>query len=146
MFWSRMYKTFIDIVIFNMCLETLLRLKSCEKANLTRKFKEICGLVVTTWVPFDINVFPLKQILYLWQCYTLLFTLKGAALISFSLMESMEHLVVRIQHLKGLLLETVDTKDEKLRNENLEKCVEYHTDIFKYGLKCAGVEKYSFGF
>ncbi|KAJ3642131.1 hypothetical protein Zmor_024940 [Zophobas morio] len=133
MFWSRMYKTFIDIVIFNMCLETLLRLKSCEKANLTRKFKEICGLVVTTWVPFDINVFPLKQILYLWQCYTLLFTLKGAALISFSLMESMEHLVVRIQHLKGLLLETVDTKDEKLRNENLEKCVEYHTDIFKIG-------------
>ena len=132
MFWSRLYKTYIDVVIFNMCLEPFLKLRSCERENLTREFKEICGLVVTTWVPFNINVFPLKQILYLWQCYTLLFTMKGAALISFSIMESMEHLVVRIQHLKVMLLETVDTEDAKLRNKRLLKCVEYHNDIFGY--------------
>ena len=134
-FLSRIYKTFIDVIIFNLCLERLFRAKSCERENLRRKFKEICGLVVTTWVPFDIEVFPLKHILYLWQCYTMLFTMKGAALVSFSLMESMEHLLVRIQHLKGLLLKTVDTEDEKLRNETLAKCVEYHIDIFEYWLE-----------
>ncbi|KAJ3642135.1 hypothetical protein Zmor_024944 [Zophobas morio] len=132
-FWSRMYKTLIDIIMFNLCLEALFRVKSCERENLTRKFKEICGLVVTTWVPFNIDVFPLKQILYLWQCYTIVFTMKGAAIVSFGLMESMEHLVVRIQHLKELLLETVDTENEKLRNEMLGKCVEYHIDIFEIG-------------
>ena len=130
-----MYKTLIDIIMFNLCLEALFRVKSCERENLTRKFKEICGLVVTTWVPFNIDVFPLKQILYLWQCYTIVFTMKGAAIVSFGLMESMEHLVVRIQHLKELLLETVDTENEKLRNEMLGKCVEYHIDIFEYWLE-----------
>ena len=132
MFWSKLYKTYIDAAIFSMGLEPFLKLKSCERENLTRKFKEICGLVVTTWVPFDINVFPLKQILYVWQVYTLLFTLKGAALISFSIMESMEHLVVRIQHLKVMLLETAETENAKLREARLLKCVEYHNDIFGY--------------
>ncbi|KAJ3642133.1 hypothetical protein Zmor_024942 [Zophobas morio] len=133
MFWSKLYKTYIDAAIFSMGLEPFLKLKSCERENLTRKFKEICGLVVTTWVPFDINVFPLKQILYVWQVYTLLFTLKGAALISFSIMESMEHLVVRIQHLKVMLLETAETENAKLREARLLKCVEYHNDIFGVG-------------
>ncbi|KAJ3642132.1 hypothetical protein Zmor_024941 [Zophobas morio] len=133
MFWSRLYKTYIDAALVSIYLEPFIKLKSCERENLKRKFKEICGLVVATWAPFDISVFPFKQILYVWQVYTLMFTLKGAALISFSIMESMEHLVVRIQHLKTMLLETVETEDAKLRVERLLKCVEYHNDIFGVG-------------
>ena len=146
MFWSRLYKTYIDAALVSIYLEPFIKLKSCERENLKRKFKEICGLVVATWAPFDISVFPFKQILYVWQVYTLMFTLKGAALISFSIMESMEHLVVRIQHLKTMLLETVETEDAKLRVERLLKCVEYHNDIFGYWFKIVVVERFSFDF
>ena len=131
-----MYKTFIDIAIFNFCVYPFCTKHLCVKENETRSFKEVCGLLVTTWMPFDIEVFPIKQILYLWQCYTIVFTMKGAALISFAIMESMEHLVIRIQHFKVMLADAVDTQDEIVRMKRFSCCIEYHINIFEYVWKC----------
>jgi hypothetical protein len=88
MFLSKM---FIDFAIINVCLSPFITKRFCEKQNQDREFKEICGLLATTWMPFNIDVFPTKQIFFLWQSYTIVFTMKGAALISFAMMETIEY-------------------------------------------------------
>jgi hypothetical protein len=62
---SKMYKSFIDFAIINVCLSPFVSKRFCEKLNQEREFKEICGLLATTWMPFNIDVFPIKQIFFL---------------------------------------------------------------------------------
>ncbi|XP_068897419.1 odorant receptor 4-like isoform X3 [Tenebrio molitor] len=130
---SKMYKSFIDFAIINVCLSPFVSKRFCEKLNQEREFKEICGLLATTWMPFNIDVFPIKQIFFLLQLYTVVFTMKGAAVISFAIMETIEHLVLRIKHLKLMLNEAVSTEDVTTRQQRFAKCIEYHINIFDIG-------------
>jgi hypothetical protein len=136
-FLSKMYKAYIDIAIIYFCLSPFISKRFCEKQNQDREFKEICGLLATTWMPFNIDVFPTKQFFFLWQSYTIVFTMKGAALISFAMMETIEHLVVRIKHLKLMLNEAVNTEDATTRQQRFAKCIEYHINIFEYSSRSA---------
>ncbi|KAJ3625605.1 hypothetical protein MTP99_016167 [Tenebrio molitor] len=134
---SKMYKSFIDFAIINVCLSPFISKRFCEKLNQEREFKEICGLLATTWMPFNIDVFPIKQIFFLLQLYTVVFTMKGAAVISFAIMETIEHLVLRIKHLKSMLNEAVSTEDVTTRQQRFAKCIEYHINIFEYSSRSA---------
>jgi hypothetical protein len=134
---SKMYKSFIDFAIINVCLSPFISKRFCEKLNQEREFKEICGLLATTWMPFNIDVFPIKQIFFLLQLYTVVFTMKGAAVISFAIMETIEHLVLRIKHLKLMLNEAVSTEDATTRQQRFAKCIEYHINIFEYSSRSA---------
>mgnify|MGYP005984030745 FL=1 len=95
---------------------------------------EVCGLVAPIWLPFDYDYFPVKQVIYLWQCYCCVVTYGAAGMISMAMLETMEHLVVRIQHLKMLLVEVVEEKNPFVRQELLARWVEYHVFIFGYDL------------
>lgn len=130
-FLSRIYKTFIDIVIINMTLLPPIFDSYCIEQSRHKNFKEVCGLLATTWMPFDISQFPVKQLFLLWQSYSALMTLKGAALISFAIMESIEHLVIRIQHLKVMLETAINTNNPTVRRKRFNTCIQYHQDIFR---------------
>jgi hypothetical protein len=69
--------------------------------------------------------------------YTVVFTMKGAAVISFAIMETIEHLVLRIKHLKLMLNEAVSTEDATTRQQRFAKCIEYHINIFEYSSRSA---------
>lgn len=125
------YKISLDIMAINIFTSPFYTWTLCERRNEHREFKEVCGFLATAWMPFDIDKFPMRYLLYFAQCFGMFFSLKGGATISFAIMESMQHLVIRIQHLKKMLTETVDISDVALRQKKFDECIKYHVNIFE---------------
>ncbi|KYB25314.1 Putative odorant receptor 85d-like Protein [Tribolium castaneum] len=42
----------------------------------------------------------------------------------------MEHVLMRIWHLQGMIQEAINTEDAQVRKSRLDKCLEYHNHVF----------------
>jgi hypothetical protein len=126
------YKTGLNIVVIAYFSEPILTRHICERQNAARHFEDICGLVTASWMPFDISKFPNKYLFYIWQTYSIYWTYEGSAAISYLIVASMEHVLIRIWHLKSMIKDAIDTEDDESRRQQIARCMEYHIDIFEY--------------
>lgn len=125
------YKTGVHIVVIAYFSEPFLTKHSCEKRNAAEHVEDVCGLVTASWMPFNIRDFPYKQLFYLWQSYSLFWTYEGPAAVSFLIVGSTKHVLVRFWHLKMLIKNAIETDVEIERKEKLSLCLEYHQHIFE---------------
>lgn len=56
---------------------------------------------------------------------------QGASISSFLMYGNIENLLVRLQHLKILLVEAVSTQDPYVRDMRLLNCIKYHIAILE---------------
>ncbi|RZC41550.1 odorant receptor 82a [Asbolus verrucosus] len=106
----------------------------CRRTNEEKNLNEICGMFTPIWAPFNIDFFPLKQIAFAIQIYGIVIIIKGGASISFSSYEVAQHIVLRIEHLNGLLRKVFDDPDDTIKRRSLINCIRYHRyiiDIFE---------------
>lgn len=105
--------------------------KMCEEVKLKNGSLNICGLMSNTWFPFEIDYFPVKQIIWAWQVSgTFGFMNMGSCSVSIVL-ASCEHVILRIEHFKQIL-STVFTLDTmEARRQRLYLCVKYHNYIIE---------------
>lgn len=129
------YKMGLNTVVTAYFFEPILTRHFCERQNEARHFKDICGLVTASWMPFNIEEFPNKQLFYMWQTYSIYWTYEGSAAISFLIVGTMEHVLVRIWHLRTMIKEAIETENEESRKQQVSRCLEYHNHIFEYCFK-----------
>ncbi|KAJ8952134.1 hypothetical protein NQ318_018470 [Aromia moschata] len=99
-------------VIISLTFSGFLETQACEAKNIEKGIKDVCGLAIKIWVPFDIDYFPVKQVIFLIQTYSGYFsyaTSSTISFISFSVMESMQHVVFRLTHVKMVFVEALKT-------------------------------------
>lgn len=101
----------------------------CMALNHDHNLNNVCGLVTYTWVPFDINYFPAKQIYVLCQTILTLFAGNGASACTLLIYCNIEVLVCRIQHLIRSLQMLQQNKDLATQRKLIVLFVLYHTDI-----------------
>ncbi|CAH1374823.1 unnamed protein product, partial [Tenebrio molitor] len=137
--FSLFVSTGLNIVVIAYFSEPILTRHICERQNAARHFEDICGLVTASWMPFDISKFPNKYLFYIWQTYSIYWTYEGSAAISYLIVASMEHVLIRIWHLKSMIKNAIDTEDDESRRQQIARCMEYHIDIFELAKEVDGV-------
>ncbi|CAH1374824.1 unnamed protein product [Tenebrio molitor] len=108
----------------------LVSIQSCWDSNKQFGRNEPCGLLLPMWLPWDQNLFPWKQMTFVWQAYCCVVSYGSAGITALALLETMEYLLVRIQHLKTLIGDVVEQPDPRKRQKLLAKWVQYHVYIY----------------
>lgn len=103
--------------------------KFYEKLNLTRT----CGLMAPVWLPFDYDRFPQKQIVLVWEIYCCIITYTSSGVMALVVIGTMEHLIIRIEHLKYMFSEILDEPNKQLRLLKLKNWIEYHLHLLGIG-------------
>lgn len=49
------------------CCNNLFLINQCKEMNVQLNITEICGLISSIWMPFDVDYFPLKEIIFIYQ-------------------------------------------------------------------------------
>uniref|UniRef100_A0A310SA13 Odorant receptor n=1 Tax=Chrysomela lapponica TaxID=153811 RepID=A0A310SA13_CHRLA len=130
---STLYFCYHTLIVTGMTTSTLLTIGKCEQENISRNISEVCGLVAATWLPFDYNYFPLKQFVYGYQLYSYFLIFQCAGLLSYTLMETIEHLIVRFEHVADVFVMAVAEKDPQLRRKKFNAAVKYHKAVIEMG-------------
>ncbi|CAG9856340.1 unnamed protein product [Phyllotreta striolata] len=99
---------------------------ACREENETKGLSEVCGLFAYTWLPFDVDFFPAKQLYVFSQLFGADYVYMISGLAAWTVMESVEHLAVRIRHVSRLFDGALKEPDPCIRRNMFRKAVEYH--------------------
>ncbi|EFA10773.1 odorant receptor 87 [Tribolium castaneum] len=108
-------------------------INSCNKQNLQLNATKICGLAAPVWLPFDYTQNPRKYFVSAMEIYCATMNYAGSGSGAFLVIGTMEHLVIRIEHLKNMFPEILNEPDKQIREKRLKKWIEYHLSIFEIG-------------
>lgn len=127
-FYSKLSFAYTQFSIILAVLSPIVEYKSCLKRK--NEYYKICG-VVNTWAPFDITIFPYKQIIYLAAGYTYYALFSAILSITFFSAILSRYLIFRLSYVKVLLRKTDNEHDIKKKKQNLLHAIEYHFEILR---------------
>lgn len=104
--------------------------KNCEAGRVANT-QALCGVAESLWFPFNINFFPVKHLYIAYEIVCNFFVITSASAISYSIAESAEHIILRIKHLKILLIESFLEQNEATRLYKFGKAIQYHNAIIE---------------
>ncbi|KAG5887762.1 hypothetical protein JTB14_016113 [Gonioctena quinquepunctata] len=122
-----------SIVIFILLGSNMFKGGQCRKENEEKGLHEVCGLFTYTWIPFDIDFFPVKQIYLVSQLFGAHYVYMMAGLAAWMVLESVEHIATRIRHVTFLFNEALREENPKERRRKFNFAVRYHVAVL--GLK-----------
>ncbi|XP_049825964.1 uncharacterized protein LOC109605302 isoform X2 [Aethina tumida] len=94
-----------------------------------------CGIFLPSIMPFNINFFPVFQLIFLAQFLSTVHLLVGGATVMFMLYEIVLYIGNRMEHL-CIILETIpNQRDEKVQKDTMKFCVQYHNFILSISKK-----------
>ncbi|XP_044253395.1 putative odorant receptor 69a isoform X2 [Tribolium madens] len=136
------------IIVLTVCIGGVLLCpvifsESCEKINQETNRTKVCGVVSNVWAPFDYSEFPLKQVVIIWETCSCFVNLGCAGVMSFTIIETMEHLIIRIEQLKDMFSDVINEDDIAMRQEKLKMWVNYHLHLFDIGQLMTDTYRYS---
>lgn len=101
--------------------------RDCKELNSKYDLDEVCGLFAYTWMPFDIDYFPVKQIFSVVQLLGLhyMYILAGGCG-SGLIFETVQHVRIRIRHVSHLFREAVAEKNPGKCREKFNFAARYH--------------------
>lgn len=104
--------------------------EKCKMKNLTEtKPDVVCGLIFNTWVPLNIKETPFTEIYFFIQFVSILIFGKTIISIYALVFALVEHLIIRIKHLKYLIKNIRLEVDSKKKGDALKACLQYHHRI-----------------
>ncbi|CAH1115034.1 unnamed protein product [Psylliodes chrysocephalus] len=130
---SKIYIVYHSTIISFMVISSLFYIPQCKENNIVKNQKEVCGLPALTWLPFNFDVVPFKQIVYLYQVYSVLIVYQTAGLLSFFMFATLEHLVLRFNHVGDMFVETLSEKNPVIRRQKFIVAVKYHQAVIEMG-------------
>nr|ALR72568.1 odorant receptor OR24 [Colaphellus bowringi] len=101
----------------------------CRKDNAELDQHEVCGLFAYTWLPFDIDFFPVKQIYLACQLFGIHYVYMMAGLASWMVLESVEHIATRLRHVSHFFNEALKEAEQRKRREKFNFAVRYHVAV-----------------
>lgn len=125
---SKISLCYSQIIVYGAVFSPIMEYNTCKKR--TKSYYNICG-VINTWAPFDITIFPYKQITYLVQIYNFTFTYLSVLSITFFSVMFARYLLSRLQYARKLLNETNGNLSYGVRKMKLLKAIAYHQQILR---------------
>lgn len=129
--YSKLYSFYCYLGISVYIIVEICEMPRCRQLNKEKGLKEVCGMIVPFWAPFNVEYFPLKQFFWLNQVYGLFIIVKGGAAVSITTFEVAQYICLKIKHLKRLLREVYDDPREEIQEKRLSHCIEYHQHIIR---------------
>lgn len=129
--FSKCHYLYIWSAVLGLSVAPVLEYKKCQRENIEKNIQEICGLIGNIWLPVDLNSTPYKQMYYIFQVYSSLVIYHTSSLISFSIMETVEHVILRLKHVKNAFLDALSEKEHSVRMEKFKNAIRYHVSIIK---------------
>ncbi|XP_050509344.1 odorant receptor 63a-like [Diabrotica virgifera virgifera] len=120
-------ESLIWIIIFT---SNIFKKETCHLENQARNMTEVCGLFTYTWTPFNIDFFPVREIYMLVQVFGVHHLYMVAGLMAWLVFETTHHIVVRIRHVKHVIIEALAEKDPVIRRDRFRGAVQYHNSLF----------------
>lgn len=118
----------IMIILFG---SEMFKTKQCQLENLQFNIHEVCGLFTYTWMPFNIDFFPVKQIYLFSQLFGAHYIYMMIGLTAWMVLESIEHIATRIRHVGYLFDESLKEPDKKIRRQKFNMAVRYHNAVLE---------------
>lgn len=128
---STLHFTYYVLLVSLCLLMALPESKTCLADKVRKGTHEICGLALNLWLPFEFDYFPMKQIICCYQIYSVFFSYVLSSTISFSIMESMEHVIFRLDYVKQLFAEAIRQDDDDIRKNIFKHSIEYHSFVIR---------------
>lgn len=124
---SYLLTTYISTVIYS--LIPILQYQDCIDHNIKYNRTNICGFTSYTWLPYDIDYFPLKQ-LYGMMSYSMT-SVCGISSVScvILLFDHSQAIVCRVDHLIDMICYINEVDIVTKQREIIKRIVVYHTLI-----------------
>lgn len=119
-----------SICIFILLGSNVFKGKSCRDENEKKNIHEVCGLFTYTWLPFNIDFFPVKQLYLVLQLFGVNYVYMVAGLASWMVVETVEHLATRIRHVSFLFTQALEQKNLRKKRQMFNHAVQYHVFVF----------------
>lgn len=124
------YYSLIVTVIF--AITGLLDKNNCNSNKSSgENSKNVCGMMTNTWLPFDIDYSPMKEIVFALQVLSAGHCLYLGGCTVFSPSVCTELIVVKIQDFIHLLNTVFEMKSKEEMRRRLNLCIEYHKHIIE---------------
>ncbi|XP_063907308.1 odorant receptor 49b-like [Zophobas morio] len=102
----------------------------CELANEGKAVKDMCGVMYSFWIPFDINYFPVIQITALCVATLVILLVRLRTGIAFQALEIIQHVILRIRQLNVMIEDIFNGNDDLVtKRKKLTNCILYHQEI-----------------
>lgn len=108
-----------------------LKANHCEMDKIKHNTTIICGLTSQTWLPFDIEYVPAKQIYFVMQTTSAVLITQAAAAIFSFVFAITEHLILKIKDLRNLLKNCLQNGTLINKKQTFRFCIQYHIHIIK---------------
>ncbi|KAG5883728.1 hypothetical protein JTB14_024229 [Gonioctena quinquepunctata] len=128
---SAAHNIYILIAVMGMTLGPLLEEKRCEMENSRRNWNEVCGTMGAAWWPVDYSSYPYKQIYYGYQIICSFLLYRNASMAAFAIMESTEHVTIRLRHVKSVFTDALNAKTAREKRQQFGRAVRYHNEVIK---------------
>ncbi|KAJ3644238.1 hypothetical protein Zmor_026906 [Zophobas morio] len=103
---------------------------TCRASHAAKKTNgNFCGLITPLWIPVKTDYFPVFQLLFIYVFIAVHMLVKMGMPISFSALEIAHHIILRINHLKDMIIECLKNKNDEERSAKLKICILYHNEI-----------------
>ena len=112
-------------------LTKFLMKSDCEEINRKEHLNEKCGLMYPFWIPFEINYFPVFQLVFLYVWISVMLLVRLHLSLCFQAVEITQHIILRIKHLSSLVVESFDNYDGENCSEKIKNCIIYHQEILE---------------
>lgn len=127
--YSVLHYIYISIAVAGISLAPLIEKHRCERENVTKKLHEVCGLLGYAWWPFDFALF--KHYYYLYQIFSSYVVYHTSSVVSFSVMETVEHIIIRLKHVGTCFEQALTDNYYPSKIEKFKFCVRYHNEVIE---------------
>nr|XP_023019069.1 putative odorant receptor 85d [Leptinotarsa decemlineata] len=128
--YSQYHYCYAEFAVFVVLLgSNIFKSRQCRVENEQRHLHEVCGLFSYTWMPFNIDFFPVKQIYLFIQLIGGHFVYAVVLHSAWMVLETIEHIVIRIRHVAHLFNEALAAQDPEERREKFNSVVRYHIQV-----------------
>ncbi|XP_049825805.1 odorant receptor 4-like [Aethina tumida] len=126
---NKFYNIYLYVLFNIYAIIEIVAENPCEIYKQAENLTYSCGCFVPTIFPFNINVFPVYQLLFLFEYISSFHILIGGAYIMLLAYEIVLYIGSRMNHL-CLILESIPNEgDENVQKQTMKHCIRYHQQI-----------------
>ncbi|XP_015838558.2 uncharacterized protein LOC107398581 [Tribolium castaneum] len=126
--------SFLATIFYNG--EQLINKTECKRINKEKGLSDhYCGLLAPCWLPFEIDYFPVFHLILIYAFTSGYLLIKMAIHISYNAFEIVSNIVLRIEHLKAMILETFENRNKQVCHKKFLQCILYHIEILDFAAR-----------
>jgi hypothetical protein len=126
-------KVVFSYAIFGAVVYNLIKIVEIPKCKRLRKIREVCGVFVPLWTPFDADHEAVLTLLAVWVFLVVIVLDKVTLMVSLQVLEISWNIKMRIDQLKSMISRCF-RGDVATGRSRLNECIQYHIDIIRYSL------------